>query len=37
MSKAPSKEMISDEEYNLKQTMNELKNLKSKWIKLPQH
>lgn len=35
MAKTHSNEMIEDEGYSLKQAQNELKNLKSKWIKLP--
>lgn len=35
MSKAPSKEIIEDEDYNLQQGKDKLKELKRKWIKLP--
>lgn len=33
--KTRSKEIIEEEEYNLKQLKEELKSLKSKWIKIP--
>jgi len=33
--KTHSKEIIEDEEFSLKQLKEELKSLKSKWIKIP--
>ena len=35
MAKVPSKEMIKDEEYGLKQVKEKVKELKRKWVKLP--
>jgi len=35
MVKSPSNEKIEEEEYSLKQAQDQLKDLRSKWIKLP--